>query len=175
VHHSSLVLNPLSNYREHPLDNLFYALVVSAGVGVATGSLLTIFGVVPTEMMIIGVAVPTFFFNTLGYHLRHSHVWVRWPDPFAVLFGSPAHHQIHHSCKPEHIDKNLAFMFPIWDWIFGTYHLPKERPELDIGLGDGSESEYSSFLRIYALPFVRLFSTQSGHESAATPVLPERH
>ena len=26
VHHSALVLNPFSNYREHPIDNLGYAI-----------------------------------------------------------------------------------------------------------------------------------------------------
>ena len=78
-----------------------------------------------------------------------------------MLFG------IHHSCKPEHIDKNLAFMFPIWDWLFGTYHLPRQRPEMIMGLGDGTESEYNSFARIYALPFIRLFSSQDGNQSHA--------
>jgi len=162
VHHSAVVLNPLSNYREHPVDNIFYAIVFSLGLGLTTGGLLTLFGVVPTHFIIAGVAAPMFLFNVLGYHLRHSHIWIRWPGPFALLFGSPAHHQIHHSCKPEHIDKNLAFMFPIWDWLFGTYHLPKQRPEMIMGLGDGTESQYNSFARIYALPFIRLFSTRDG-------------
>ena len=34
---------------------------------------------------------------------------------------SPSLHWIHHSINPEHHDKNLGFVFPFWDKIFGTY------------------------------------------------------
>jgi sterol desaturase/sphingolipid hydroxylase (fatty acid hydroxylase superfamily) len=157
VHHSALVLNPLTNYREHPIDNILYAVALSTTAGVTSGCLLALFGGVPTDLAIAGASLPALLFNVLGYHLRHSHIWLRWPGRLAYVFGCPAHHQIHHSCEPEHIDKNLAFNFPIWDVLFGTFHLPEREPKMTSGLGDGTEGEYSSFLRIYALPFVRLY------------------
>ncbi|MCG8583151.1 MAG: sterol desaturase family protein, partial [Pirellulales bacterium] len=108
-------------------------------------------------VQILGINAFMFVYNVSGYHLRHSHVWLRWPGPLAYLFGCPAHHQIHHSCKPEHINKNMAFMFPIWDVLFRTFHLPKEREEMVFGIGDGSEGEYKGFFSIYLRPFVELF------------------
>ncbi len=69
-------------------------------------------GYLPSMPVLLGVPVLMFMFNLLGYNLRHSHIWLRWPGKWAMIFGSPAHHQIHHSCHPDHIDKNFAFMFP---------------------------------------------------------------
>ena len=162
VHHSALVLHPLTNYREHPVDNILYAVALSAAAGATSGCLLALVGGVPTEAAIAGASLPALLFNVLGYHLRHSHIWLRWPGRLAYAFGCPAHHQIHHSCEPEHIDKNHAFYFPIWDVLFGTFCLPEHEPKMTSGLGDGTEGEYSSFLRIYSLPFVRLYRRCSG-------------
>ena len=156
VHHSAEVLNPLTNYREHPVDNVVYAAMSAIGTGVTAGAFQSMFGVAPSLINILGINAIALVFNISGYHLRHSHIWVRWPGPLTYLFGCPAHHQIHHSCKPEHINKNMAFLFPIWDVLFGTYYLPKQREELVFEIGDGTEGEYKSFLSIYFLPFATL-------------------
>lgn len=153
VHHSAEVLNPLSNYREHPVDNFIYAVFVALGVGFVGGVFTRVTGSVPSDVQILGINGLVFFFNVGGYHLRHSHVWVRWPGKLAYVFGCPAHHQIHHSCLPQHRDRNMAFMFPIWDVLFGTWCLPEKQPEMQFGIGDGSEPEYDGFFRIYLRPF----------------------
>ena len=158
MHHSAEVLNPLSNYREHPIDNVVYAAVLAIGAGTTAGVFQSLFGVEPSLVNILGINSGAFLFNISGYHLRHSHIWLRWPGPLAYLFGCPAHHQIHHSCKPEHINKNMAFIFPVWDLLFGTFYLPKQREELVFGIGDGTEAEYKSFLSIYFRPFTELFN-----------------
>jgi sterol desaturase/sphingolipid hydroxylase (fatty acid hydroxylase superfamily) len=157
VHHSSEVLHPLSNYREHPIDNLSYAVVTGSGKGLVAAVFVVVFGAAPEMFLILGLNVFEFAFNLLGYNLRHSHVWLRWPDPLVYLFGCPAHHQIHHSKNPAHFNRNMAFLFPIWDVIFGTFCVPKTPGKLDFGLGDGTEAEYRSFLTIYMLPFKRLY------------------
>jgi sterol desaturase/sphingolipid hydroxylase (fatty acid hydroxylase superfamily) len=156
VHHSVTVLNPLSNYREHPVDNLSYAMAHGSVLGLSDGLALSVLGWQPNFLAVAGVMLPFLLFNVVGYHLRHSHIWLRWPGPFGIIFGSPAHHQIHHSCRPEHINKNMAFMFPVWDVLFGTYCLPEEEPELTLGLGDGTDERYSGFFRIYGRPFREL-------------------
>ena len=158
VHHSAEVLNPLSNYREHPIDNVVYAAMLAIGAGTTAGVFQSLFGVAPSVINILGINSGAFLFNISGYHLRHSHIWLRWPGPLAYLFGCPAHHQIHHSCKPEHINKNMAFLFPVWDLLFGTFYLPKQREELVFGIGDGTEAEYKGFLSIYFRPFTELFN-----------------
>ena len=159
IHHSAEVLHPLSNYREHPIDNFSYAIGTGIASGLGLGAFHFFFGVKPLGLLIpiLGVNVASFAFNLFGYNLRHSHIWVRWPGLLAVLFGCPAHHQIHHSYKPKHINKNFAFMFPMWDVMFGTFYLPKREEELDIGIGDGTEREYNSYAAIYTLPFLNLF------------------
>jgi len=162
VHHSASVLHPLSNYREHPVDNFSYALMNGLVIGLMAGIVQFFFAVKATDIYIaaIGLSILRFGFNAVGYNLRHSHIWLRWPGFLGYVVGCPAHHQIHHSCKPEHIDRNFAFILPVWDLMFGTFYLPKEEEELLIGLGDGTEGDYKSFISIYMLPFKNLYRSR---------------
>ena len=159
IHHSAEVLHPLTNYREHPIDNVAYAIANGIATGLVISGCQFLFSAVPTHLLVpmLGISVLPFLFNFMGYNLRHSHIWLRWPGVLAYLWGCPAHHQIHHSYRPKHINKNFAFMFPIWDVVFGTFYLPKHEEKLDIGIGDGTEGDYHSFVSLYATPFVRLF------------------
>ena len=121
VHHSAEVMHPLTNYREHPVDNFLYAIGTGAAFGFAASIAYILLGYLPSMPQIWGVALISFAFNFLGYNLRHSHIWLRWPGKWGRLFASPAHHQIHHSYHSEHINKNFAFIFPWWDSLFGTF------------------------------------------------------
>jgi sterol desaturase/sphingolipid hydroxylase (fatty acid hydroxylase superfamily) len=158
VHHSSVVLHPLTNFREHPFDNIFYQWGAGLTNGVGIGLLLCLFDDYRT-VQVLGVAALNFIFYLGAYHLRHSHIWLAWPPSLGRIFGSPANHQIHHSAEARHIDKNFGFGFAIWDWMFGTLYLPREPETLRYGLGDGTESEYSSTLRLYFLPFRKVFQS----------------
>lgn len=42
------------------------------------------------------------------------------------IFNTPAHHRVHHGCKPEQIDRNFGGVLIIWDKLFGTF---AEQPE----------------------------------------------
>lgn len=152
IHHSAPVMHPFTNYREHPIDNLFYALGHGIAVGLSGGCISWCLGYVPETPTIWGIALFSFLFNALGYNLRHSHIWLRWPGKWSYVFGCPAHHQIHHSFYPDHIDKNFAFMFPVWDVLFGTFCLPNDNSKLQIGLGDGQEEVYRSCRDLYFIP-----------------------
>ncbi|VAV90938.1 Fatty acid hydroxylase family (carotene hydroxylase/sterol desaturase), partial [hydrothermal vent metagenome] len=109
VHHSLEVMHPVSNFREHPVDNLVYKLFTGAAYGMVAGGAYNVFGYLPNIPSLIGVPLLMFAFNAVGYNLRHSHVWLRWPGRWSMVFPSPAHHHVHHSCHPDHIDKNFAF------------------------------------------------------------------
>jgi sterol desaturase/sphingolipid hydroxylase (fatty acid hydroxylase superfamily) len=170
VHHSSEVLHPLSNYREHPVDNVSYAVVIGFGKGLVAAVFVVLFGAEPEMFLILGLNIFDFAFNFLGYNLRHSHIWLRWPGVLVYLFGCPAHHQIHHSKDLEHRNRNMAFLFPIWDVIFGTFCVPKTPGKLEFGLGDGTEAEYRSFLTIYMLPFKRLYQKWRKATIDRTPI-----
>src|SRR5437762_1691657 len=54
--------------------------------------------------------------------LTHSMLPWRWGWFGKYVLYSPIGHRIHHSALPEHKDKNLGFLFPVWDWMFGTYY-----------------------------------------------------
>jgi len=166
VHHSAEVMHPLTNYREHPFDNLLYAVGTGLPLGLVAAVFYGIFGRVPETITIIGVGVFTFMFNFLAYNLRHSHIWLKWPGVLSVLFGSPAHHQIHHSKHPDHVDKNFAFMFPVWDWIFGTYCMPVSSKDVDFGLVN-PDPELDSVLRLYYVPVRRVINRLFRSEETA--------
>ncbi|MEO1139640.1 MAG: sterol desaturase family protein [Pseudomonadota bacterium] len=153
VHHSAEVMHPVSNFREHPIDNLLYGTVIGGGFGVVAGLALNIFGYVPSMPALLGVPLVMLAFNLVGYNLRHSHIWLRWPGKLSMIFPSPAHHHVHHSYHPDHIDKNFAFIFPVWDVIFKTYHMPEDNKDVAFGIGEGNADELTSCTRLYWVPF----------------------
>lgn len=153
VHHSLEVMHPLSNYREHPVDNIVYAACIGAAYGLVMGLASLLFGYVPSLPQLLGIPLLMFAFNILGYNLRHSHVWLRWPGNWSKLFASPAHHQVHHSCHPDHVNKNFAFIFPWWDVLFRTYQLPETNKDVRFGISADYVNEYKSCLGLYFIPF----------------------
>lgn len=153
VHHSAEVMHPMSNFREHPVDNFFYGLLVGLGYGVVNGLAVNIFGFLPGMPSLLGVPLLMAAFNLVGYNLRHSHIWLRWPGRLSMIFPSPAHHHVHHSCHPDHIDKNFAFIFPVWDVLFKTYEMPPDNRDVKFGIGEGNADELTSCARLYYIPF----------------------
>ena len=152
VHHSAEVMHPISNFREHPFDNLLYGAFLGAAYGVVSGLAVKMLGYIPSVPMLLGVPLLMLAFNLIGYNLRHSHVWLKWPGRLSMIFPSPAHHHVHHSCHPDHIDKNFAFMFPIWDVIFKTYHMPEDNRDVKFGIGEGNADELNTCMRLYLIP-----------------------
>lgn len=158
VHHSLEVMHPLSNYREHPVDNILYAVATGLAYGLFIGLVHKQAGGLPDVPQILGIPLVVVAFNLLGYNLRHSHVWLRWPGRWSMLFASPAHHQIHHSYHPDQRDKNFAFIFPFWDVLFGTYHLPETNKDVHFGISSDYVTEFKSCLGIYVIPFKNAYT-----------------
>jgi sterol desaturase/sphingolipid hydroxylase (fatty acid hydroxylase superfamily) len=178
VHHSAEVMHPLSNFREHPIDNFAYSITIGATYGAVLALAMQTFGFLPDSIMLLGVPVFMFLFNVTGYNLRHSHVWLRWPGRWSVIFPSPAHHQVHHSCHPDHLDKNFAFILPVWDVLFGSYVMPEDNRDVKFGVTEKDRGhELNSCVRMYLLPFRdawRLVTRTDGaprkDETSAPPV-----
>jgi sterol desaturase/sphingolipid hydroxylase (fatty acid hydroxylase superfamily) len=136
VHHSAEVLTPVTVYRKHPVYDLISGMVEALPVGALTG-LVLFFCVGEIEFVTLGGAnVVYVVFNFLGSNLRHSHIWLDFGPVLSRLFISPAQHQIHHSRNPVHFNKNYGEMLALWDWMFGTLYVPKEREQLEFGLSD---------------------------------------
>ena len=156
VHHSAEVMHPLSNFREHPVDNFAYDVVTGVGYGLFLGAASTFFEYVPTMPSVFGVPILMFLFNLLGYNLRHSHIWLRWPGVWSKVFPSPAHHHVHHSCHPDHLDKNFAFLFPFWDVVFGTYEMPNDNKDIKFGVLGMESMEMDTCTKLYTVPFQKV-------------------
>jgi len=119
VHHSAEHVYFLTSARAHPIDNVFIrlcGLIPAYILGVAspltpTGSL------VPVLIVLIATMWGFFIHSNLRWRL----------GPFEWLVATPAFHHWHHTLR-EPRDRNYASMLPCMDWLFGTYHLPREWP-----------------------------------------------
>ncbi|MBA3878995.1 MAG: hypothetical protein C0500_04695 [Sphingobium sp.] len=65
---------------------------------------------------------------------------------------TPRFHHWHHGLEEEAIDVNFAIHFPIWDKLFGTFHMPPGRWPQGYGV---PERVPQGYWRQFAYPFVR--------------------
>jgi sterol desaturase/sphingolipid hydroxylase (fatty acid hydroxylase superfamily) len=133
VHHTAEVLSPLTNFRVHPIDSLVFGNILGLSLGI-TGGVVTFLQLGrPFEVGGTNLILVTFFFITV--HLQHSHVWIATTGVLGRVIMSPAHHQIHHSDSPKHFNKNFGSCLSLWDWVFGTLHVPdRNRERLTFGV-----------------------------------------
>jgi sterol desaturase/sphingolipid hydroxylase (fatty acid hydroxylase superfamily) len=152
VHHSAEILNPLTTFRAHPID-----LLVMIWVPVfMTGTVTWLFNhAVPGPISFytyLGVHVILFASNLIGT-LRHTHVWLSYGPLLNKWLISPAQHQLHHSCEPQHVGCNRGFELALWDRLYGTLYVPTCRESFRVGLGDGTDGQWHSLGRMYLAPF----------------------
>jgi sterol desaturase/sphingolipid hydroxylase (fatty acid hydroxylase superfamily) len=155
VHHSTLLLLPISNRRIHPLQEIIDAGSVMVGVGVWIGTASYLFHLPITENLALGVDA-YFLANLLSfYHLRHSHI----PMSYGKLewwLMSPAQHQLHHSVEERHWDKNFGLFLSIWDRIWGTLLLSEPQGGFRLGLPGVEGRSYDSLVKLYLVPPLRI-------------------
>lgn len=154
VHHSAKVLNPLTFYRVHPIENLLFGLRYALSIGFVTGVFLYFFGAKIGLMEVLGANAFIFAFSIIGSNLRHSHIPLSYPKLLEKVFISPKQHQIHHSRK--HFDKNYGGYLAIWDNLFGTLKLSYELNVLKFGLKKEQMVQYNSILKILLYPFASI-------------------
>lgn len=154
VHHSAKVLNPLTFYRVHPIENILFGFRYSLSIGFVTGIFIYFFGSKIGLIEVLGANVFLFVFSFLGSNLRHSHIplsYFSWLEKWLI---SPKQHQIHHSRK--HFDKNYGGYLAVWDRVFGSLKLSSEINILKFGLKKEQMGDYSSLVKIIIIPFIRL-------------------
>lgn len=119
MHHTDTELEAISTARQNWLEALFDGLLIAA-------PMILLFKVDPADQWSAGLAAGLAA-GILNNLLTLSHMNVRWQVGwFSRFWCSPQVHRIHHSLEPQHINKNYAFQFPMWDVIFGTYVHPKK-------------------------------------------------
>jgi sterol desaturase/sphingolipid hydroxylase (fatty acid hydroxylase superfamily) len=112
IHHSSVDVDWLSAVRLHPLND--------AVMRVAAAVPLLALGFAPLALMTIA--------PILGVLALVVHANVDWDwGPLRTVIASPRFHRWHHTDESEARDKNFAGLFPLWDILFGTYYMPRDR------------------------------------------------
>jgi len=112
VHHSSRQLDWLSSARLHPVNEALGAAVRAAPLFALGFPLAALAGYLP--------------FLTLYAVFLHANV--PWDfGPLRYVIASPRFHRWHHTAEEEGLDKNFAGLFPVFDLIFGTFYMPKDR------------------------------------------------
>lgn len=171
THHSARVLTPITLYRAHPLESAMATVRNSLSLGVAAGAFIFFFEAEMSLLTLFGVNVFGFVFNFLGSNLRHSHVPLAF-GPLEYVFISPKMHQIHHSRRPEHWDRNYGVSLSIWDRLVGARLLSRETGDIrSVGL---DEIHHRALWRHLAAPFLNMFSSSSPSQlkTAAGMILP---
>ncbi len=149
VHHSAEVLNPLTFYRVHPIENILFGIRYALSVGLITGLFLYLFGAKIGLIQIIGANLFVFLFGILGSNLRHSHIPLRYGDFLEKIFIAPYQHQLHHSVAFTH--KNFGGALALWDWLFNTLHIEKTNVNIVYGIKEGNS--HNTVLAMLLEPF----------------------
>jgi sterol desaturase/sphingolipid hydroxylase (fatty acid hydroxylase superfamily) len=118
VHHSSVDLDWLSAVRLHPVND---AVMRIAG----TIPVLAL-GFAPVAVAWIAPIL------TLMAILVHANLDWDW-GPLRSVIASPRFHRWHHTDEEHARDKNFAGLLPLWDLLFGTYHMPRDARPVSFG------------------------------------------
>ncbi len=162
VHHSAEVLTPMVDYRAHPMEMFTLPIAMALPIGTMQGLAAFFLGSELKAISFMGLNAIWFSYYLLGYHIRHSHVWISYGPYLERIFISPAQHQIHHSIAPQHWDRNLGAAFAIWDWLFGTLYVPRGREKIVFGLANEEHKEFRSLWSLYMRPWQRNLRSNGG-------------
>ncbi|MAN23335.1 MAG: hypothetical protein CME10_03615 [Gemmatimonadetes bacterium] len=119
VHHSPHKLYWVNVGRFHPVDKALQFL----------GDSLPFILLGVSE----GVLALYFVFYAVNGFFQHSNVEMRF-GLLNYVISSAELHRWHHSRKPVEANQNYGNNIIIWDILFGTYFLPKNREVNDLGL-----------------------------------------
>ncbi|WP_414526535.1 sterol desaturase family protein [Nodularia chucula] len=122
-HHSEVSLNVTSSRRVHWLEEPLVLLFIIL-------PMTLLFNIQPIQAGLLA------FIEILWLQFIHMNLRLG-SGKLSPIIASPQHHRIHHSYQPEHIDKNYAVFFPIWDIIFGSYYHPQKGEFPPTGLTTG--------------------------------------
>lgn len=149
VHHSQRSLNFFTEYRVHPLDDVFAVVL----------------GVLPVLIVDLSDVVVAAIIWTRHWHTRLYHANIRTDfGPLRYVLVTPQSHRVHHSIEGRHQDTNFGLTFSIGDHLFGTqYRGYDEYPETGV-----ADAPLPTFLSQLFYPFDKIARPTAG---ALTPRL----
>ena len=120
IHHSTEHLDWASGFRAHPLDGTILApafvFLVTAGFS------FELTGALAAAQLILGL----FLHANVRWRLKWLH----------RLIITPEFHHWHHTNERDAIWTNYSTFLPIWDQLFGTYFMPKDRRPQSYGVNE---------------------------------------
>ncbi len=138
VHHSVEQLYWLNTGRFHPLEKTLQMLLDSVP--------FLLMGVAPEVLALYYLS-----YSTNGF-FQHCNIAVRYGFLNYVV-GSAETHRWHHSREPRESNANYGNTVIVWDVLFGTWFLPRDREIAALGLRDPLYP--TSFLHLLTAPFRR--------------------
>lgn len=165
VHHSATQLNPVTQYRIHPVELVINNVKATLILGLVTGVFRYMSAHPIEEVTLIGANVLSFAFLFFGSNLRHSHIPLRYYNWVEYIFISPFQHQIHHSDKEDHFNTNMGSKLAIWDWMFGTLVRSENVDSVQFGIGKEEVKDYDSVVKNLVNPFRNLLRIWLGSSS----------
>ena len=138
VHHSVEQLYWLNTARFHPIEKALQMSLDS----------------LPFLLMQVDARVLALYYLAYATNGFFQHCNIRLHYGFLnYIVGSAETHRWHHSKLPRESNANYGNTVIIWDVLFGTLYLPKEREVDDLGLQDPAYPK--SFLSLMRAPFTR--------------------
>jgi sterol desaturase/sphingolipid hydroxylase (fatty acid hydroxylase superfamily) len=124
VHHATQDLDWISAARFHPLNLMF---------GVAAADIVALLcGISPQIFVVMGPV------NIITSCLVHANL--NWTfGPLRHVIASPVFHRWHHDKKTH--GRNFSGSLSLWDWMFGTYHMPEGALPQSYGIDDRNMPE----------------------------------
>lgn len=136
VHHSSERLDWLASARVHPLETVWTRTI----------SVLPLFLLGFSPKLTAGLA------GFIALYPIFIHCNVRWGYGWiGYIVTSPAFHRWHHASDAEALNKNYSGLLPLYDFLFGTAHFPKDGKPERYGLA--GEEAPETFTRQLLWPF----------------------
>jgi len=136
IHHSTDAMDWLAGSRLHIVD-----VVVTRGL---TYVPLFALGFADAALVLYVIIV------TVQATFIHANVRFQF-GPLRYVLATPQFHHWHHSNQREAIDKNFAVHSPVWDLLFGSFHLPVNRWPESYGVAGNKPPE--GFFRQFVSPF----------------------
>ena len=144
VHHSDTSMDSTTNFRFHPLEQLFWwstaPIVTSA-----------IFGIDATGMSLYFLILIPFLI------LEHSNLkFPTWLDKtIGKIITTPNLHKLHHEQDQYHTDSNYSDIFILWDRLFGTFTY-KDINSINFGLKEFDDDNKQSLWYLLKSPFINI-------------------
>ena len=148
IHHSSTHMDWLATVRVHPFEQILTKacqMIPLYWLGFSTEA-LAIYGI---------------FSSAIAFFI-HANISVRFPI-LKWIIVTPEFHHWHHDRHPKLYAQNLAVQLPILDYIFGTWHMPKQELPKQYGTELNVRTNYFNHL-VY--PFNHLLKSREPNDSA---------